>query len=243
MITGRYLAGRLRHSAIGSLKRFEKGTFEHILKTFDDLDDRAHLIADDEFARYGSEPADEDWAGDMSDVAEAATEVGLEFYEMMTSLRQSLLNLMAAGLFHFTEQQLAALCHEPGLGVPPPPDGDLKNVVPWYVEHFGISLKSFAAWSNINELQKLANTVKHAEGSSSRALRELRPELFQNPWLAMLRIDSANGRLNSPLAGDGLFVTEELLQGYFRSALSFFETLAATFEADERTTYALVNTV
>jgi hypothetical protein len=78
-LSGRYLAGQLRHSAIGSLRRFEKGTFEHILKTFDDLDDRAGVIADDEFDRRGSEPVDEDWAGDMSDVAEAATEWGLSF--------------------------------------------------------------------------------------------------------------------------------------------------------------------
>jgi hypothetical protein len=163
--------------------------------------------------------------------------VGLEFYEMMTSLRQSVLNLMAAGLFHFTEQQLAALCHQPGLDVPPPPDGDLKNVVPWYAEHFGIDLKSFTAWANSNELHKLANTVKHAEGPSARDLRALRPELFQNPWLAMLRINEPDARLRAPLAGDGLFVTDELLGGYFGSVFSLFEGLAATFEANGNTLY------
>ena len=53
----------------------------------------------------------------------------------------------------------------------------------------------------------------------------------------MLRINEPDARLRAPLAGDGLFVTDELLGGYFGSVFSLFEGLAATFEANGNTLY------
>ena len=68
----------------------------------------------------------------MASVAEAAQEHSLSWYQMMVSLRQSMLNLLAAGLFHLTEQQLAAVCRDGGFTAAPPRDTKLEEVKKWY---------------------------------------------------------------------------------------------------------------
>jgi hypothetical protein len=59
-----------------------------------------------------SQLADEDFEGELSAFPEDAHDHALGWYEMMRSLRQTMLNLLAAGLFHLIEQQLAALGHD-----------------------------------------------------------------------------------------------------------------------------------
>jgi hypothetical protein len=43
---------------------------------------------------------------DMADAAESAQEVGLELYLQLTGVRQGVLNLFTASLYHLFEQQL-----------------------------------------------------------------------------------------------------------------------------------------
>ena len=99
----------------------------------------------------------------------------------MVSLRQSMLNLLAAGLFHLTEQQLAVLCRDAGFTTDPPRDTKMDEVKKWYAANLRLYLEALPSWGVINELRLVANAVKHAEGSATRQLRTLRPELFSNP--------------------------------------------------------------
>jgi hypothetical protein len=93
----------------------------------------------------------------------------------------------------------------------------------------------------MDELRLVANAVKHAEGSATRQLRTLRPELFSNPDYAEIYaeyekhgIEQTMGPVFAPLSGEDLFVSEKLLREYAEGAKSFFGEIAAYFEAHDK---------
>jgi hypothetical protein len=200
---------------------------------FANLDKRADEVANAAFQRYGSESAGDDFDGDMSVFAERAEDEGLAFYEVMFGLRQATLNLFSAGLFHLVEQQLANLCHDASFDTPPPKDTKLSVVARWYGDHFQLELQALPDWATIEELRLVANVVKHAEGDSAEALRSIRPELFRHPSTRNLWPNNSPPVLpvRLPLAGDNLYITEELFRGYSQAATQFFARIASYFEA------------
>ena len=134
-------------------------------------------------------------------------------------LRQTTLNLFAAGLFHLVEQRLADLCRDASFDVLPPRDTKLSVVTSWYGDHFLLELQKLPPWPTIDEMRLVANVVKHAEGRSAEDSRDVRPELFE--FVRPVRM---------PLAGDDLYVTEDRFRIYGEAAHQFFADIATYFE-------------
>jgi hypothetical protein len=229
---------------IGPIMAFRKYIFRDVLPAFGNLDERAEEVAEEYYNRLGSEPAWNNCDIDMADVAEAAHEKSLSWYQMMTSLRQSMLNLLAAGLFHLTEQQLAIVCRDGGFTMDPPTDTKLEEVRKWYAVNLRLDLESLPSWTMMHELRLVANSVKHAEGSSTRQLRILRPELFSNPDFEEIYreaeeqgIERSAGPVHAPLSGEEFFVSEKLLHAYAEAAESFFAEIADHFKAHRDEAY------
>jgi hypothetical protein len=113
----------------------------------------------------------------------------------------------------------------------------LDVVKAWYVTNLGIDLSSLEPWAKVRELRLVANSVKHGEGSSAKQLRELRPDLFQNPAFARIRVEMGASwfdrqePLAMPLAGEDLFVTEDDLRNYSAAAVALFEGVVEFCEA------------
>jgi len=171
-MTGAYVARDIRMRVMPPLLAYNANIFRDVLKAFDNLDERAQEEANEFYENY---PGNE--YTDPGDVADWANDHSLSWWETMVSLRQSMVNLLAAGLFHLIEQQLAALsldCKYERVR-----DTKLEIVKDWYAENLGIDLSSLEPWAKIDELRLVASSVKHAEGGSARRLRELRPDLFQ----------------------------------------------------------------
>src|ERR1700722_15655143 len=105
-MNGNYIEMQVNSRIVGPIVAFREYIFRDVLPAFGNIDARANQVADDYFNRVGSLPANEYQSFDMSDVADAAQAHSLDWWEMMTSLRQTMLNLLAAGLFHLVEQQL-----------------------------------------------------------------------------------------------------------------------------------------
>jgi len=217
------------------VEAYNEDLFRDVLKAFDNLEERANEKANEFFNNY---PGDEHT--DPGDAAGWAGDHSYSWWETMVSLRQSMVNLMAAGLYHLIEQQLAALSAD--CAYDRVADTNLEKLKTWYRTNLGIDLTSIPAWSRIHELRLVANSVKHAEGGSAKQLRELRPDLFSNPAFAQIREEmEAQGLSNRfldrqtplsvPLAGDGLFVTEDDLQTYAAHARSLFEGIVEFCEA------------
>lgn len=239
-MTGAYLAWQFQNLRNRPIAAFREYIFRDILPVFDGLGGRATQAGKQYYERMCSQPAGEDCDGDLSSFAEEAQYVGLSWYETMRSLRQSMLNLLAAGLFHLVEQQLSVTSRDAGFrSIDPPKDTALAIVVKWYETHLRIDLRTLPSWAMIDELRLLAHTVKHAEGRSSRELKGIRPDLFRDPLFATLaayekpEIDEYydNKATLAPLAGEDLFVTEALLKQYAEGAESLFNQIGQHFAA------------
>lgn len=231
------MAHRVHHSAIPYQKAFGQYVIEDVVPVFSNLSDRANAIAELEFKRLGEQPAGEDCDGDMSVAAEAAQDKGQVFYDTMVAIRQTSLNLFAAGLFHMLEQQLADLCRDGAFETAPLRDTNLGIVSAWYRDNFKLDLSTLSAWSKIEQLRLLANSVKHGEGNSAEQLRAIRPDLFQNPDLSEFLRDFPGmctaQAVRLPLAGEDIFVTAEVFSEFSAAANSLFAEIADHFVAHE----------
>jgi hypothetical protein len=244
-VDGTYLAVQIRHLPLGNLRAYLEFLFRDVLPPFGNLERRAEQLAEEKLRRSGSydDPGKYDPAID----ADARNEAAIDYYVPLVPLRQTILNLVAAGLFHLLEQQLAESCRDTAFHVPPPDDTSLGDIAKWYRNHFDFDLKTLATWPKIDELRILANAVKHGEGQSAGELRKLRPQLFQRPDFVEIESDpemfeDANAgtkevcpmpssRVSAPLAGADIYVTEELLREYGDAAVSFLNGIADHFEA------------
>lgn len=147
-MTGGYLELQINGWIIGPIIAFRKYIFSDVLTAFGNIDQRAEEVANEYYHRIGAQPAGEYENFDMADVAEAAQQRSQDWYQMMVSLRQSMLNLLAAGLFHLTEQQLSMVCRDGGFIAKPPRDTKLDVVKNWYAEHLRLDLAALPSWGD-----------------------------------------------------------------------------------------------
>jgi len=229
-VAGSYIVWRIRLGVLPFVRVYGQWVDEHIVPLASRLTAMAEAVEKQSYDELMSQPVGEDYSGDGSEEAEQAFDIGLSFYEHISDMYQGTLNLFAAGLFHVTEQQLANLTRDGAIDIEGP-DTKLQHVVDWYKQHFQIDLAQFPSWSLVEELRHLANTTKHAEGSSERQLRSIRPELFQNPLLRNdPHIPSFQMPVHLPLGGDGLYVTGDDFRKYHKAALELFDWLVEFFE-------------
>lgn len=212
------------------LLAFNEDLFRDVLGAFDNLHERANEKANEFFNKY---PGNE--YTDPGDVADWANDHSVAWWETMVSLRQSMVNLLAAGLYHMIEQQLGALSLD--CAYERVSDTNLGVLKTWHMTNLGIDLSSLQPWDKLHELRLVANSVKHAEGGSAKQLREIRPDLFQNPAFAHIRAEMGatwfdrQEPLAMPLAGEGLFVTEDDLRNYSAAAVAVFVGIVEFCEA------------
>jgi hypothetical protein len=239
-MTGAWVASDIQRRIMPPVEAYNEDLFRDVLKAFDNLEERAREKADEFYNNY---PANE--YTDPGDVSDWARDHSYSWWDTMNSLRQSMVNLMTAGLYHLVEQQLAALSLD--CAYERVRDTRLDIVKEWYKDNLGIDLELLPTWAVIRELRLVAHSVKHAEGDSSRRLREIRPDLFQNPAFAHIRAEMGGRWLDRqeplamPLAGEDLFVTENDLEAYANAARSLFESIVEFCEAHRDDRFPLAN--
>lgn len=234
-VGGLYIAYRIRRMVLPFAHVYGQWVEERIIPLSEQLGKMADTVAQEAYDNLMSQPAEDDYAGDGSDEAEAAHDIGISFYEDISRMYQATLNLFSAGLFHVMEQQLSDLTRD-GAIEKEASDSKLDKLIDWYKKGFQLDLQQFPDWWVIDELRLVANSTKHGEGPAAKQLREKRPELFVYP---ALRKDDLNtfvpSPLSLPLGGDGLYVTGDEFRRYHKTVLDFFEWLKQYFEdhADE----------
>jgi hypothetical protein len=97
-LDGGYWAHYFRRVFARQIAALHRAVEERLLPTFDGIGAEAEQITSDEFDRLKRTPGDD--CGDMADLAETAQEAGFAHYEELTSVRQAILNLAAAALYH-----------------------------------------------------------------------------------------------------------------------------------------------
>lgn len=179
-----------------------------VLSSFARISEEAEEYADKMFESYAQSVGE----GDPGDFADEATQQGIEYYTVLATLRQAMVNLLAAGLYHLFEQHQAhikRLLRERAQELP---------VLPANVDK-----------AKIEELRLLANTVKHADGSSAKKLRELRPDYFVPPELRGSPLEkhiiARPTASENPLGGTDLFVEDAELTTYRNAIREYWERL------------------
>ncbi len=242
-VTGLYMARRVRYSIIPYVAAYGQWVLKDVVPTFANLSERADAIVTSEFNRHGEQPAGADCDDVMSVLAEAAQDKGQNFYNTMLAIHQSSLNLFSVGLFHLLEQQLAHLCRDGVLDMSerlPPSDTKLDKIEKWYCNrnNFNIDLSKLSDWPKIDQLRLLANSIKHGEGKSAVELRNIRPDIFQNPNLCMpmqdlLKVCTTILHERRPMAGEDIFVTNEIFAEFSQAVNSFVAEIAEYFDAHQ----------
>jgi hypothetical protein len=208
-----------------------------IIPGFENISEEANEVEQEAFDRLGENVDPERY--DPADYVDAARDAGISFYIMADRMRQGVINLFAAGLYHLFEQRFLKFHRQELLSYRE--DGNL-SLVNWkeaekrLQENYGINIKGFASWSKVDELRLLANTVKHADGGSCEELKSLRPDLFISPHLEKdgYAINLVQIReVFQPLAGEDLYVSVKEFANYVEAVKQFWDNLANAFDASE----------
>jgi hypothetical protein len=199
-----------------------------VLPAFDHIDEEAEKVAEQEYERLGSLPADEYW--DTSYDAETAENAATAYYMLMSGVRQSLINIATTGLYHLFEQQLLFFHRQQVLHLSEKNNKKLINLKELRIRlaDGGIDIETLPSWPKIDELRLVANTVKHGEGESAKQLRAIRQDLFVHPSLRDHSFfANSSGYTYMPLSGEDLFVEISDFQEYRNAILSFWDEFSA----------------
>ncbi len=160
-------------------------------------------------------------------------------YETMFGVRQGVLNLLAVGLYHLFEQQQLFFLRR-GLSTRREAQALKLNATEFEkrLAECGVEYRSFSCAGKLLELKTAANAIEHAKGTAGNKLATLRPDPLGSPGLP-LEGDAAESSpaavwaqqwaqhlLYTPLAGDGLYVSERDLSEWCDAAIAFWEELS-----------------
>lgn len=204
-----------------------------LLPTFHDIESEAEKVQEQEWNRLCSSCSSPDI--DPADLAEKARDAGIDYYMMVSGVKQSILNVSATSLYHLFEQQLLFFLRREILHPSEENNIDLIRISIFEercLQH-NIDVEKFSSWQTINEMRLVANTVKHAEGKSAIDLRKIRPDLFRNPILETFgpKLSGNFRRLYMPLAGEDLYLSIEDLKKYGEAIGRFWdEMISAMYE-------------
>lgn len=227
MHNGRFWAGHFKRAFVPHLRRLVDTLESRLLPVFENLAEEASKVEAETYEELGRSLADPDL--DPSVPAELAHDAGLDHYAGMQAVRQTLLNSFATLLYHAWEQQVLEFHSREVLD----PRNE-RDPVLWTIRVFrerlsdhGIRIESFASWPTIDELRLVANTAKHAEGSSAAQLKKTRPSIFENPALEGLPFGGGYiaPRVYAPMSGEDLFVRVTDLRRYSKATVMFWEEL------------------
>lgn len=196
-----------------------------MLPVYQNIEQEAEKISDDKWEEYMSMPSD--GSLDPSDFVDSALDEGIEYFFIMAGQKQSLLNLSSTVLYHLVEQHLL-LFHRNQLLMPfEEKDEKLISLNEFYKRSkiCNVDIKNLPSWKFFDELRKINNVVKHAEGKSANELRQLRPDLFQSPTLKGMLTNSSTAYtwIYLPIAGEDLFLSLDDVKYYAEKLKSFIE--------------------
>jgi len=204
---------------------------KRLLPTFDTVGTEALKHGEEWFRgkAAGIDPLDNDQYDDAAYFADKAMDKTLAFADMLVAMYFASVGLYSVGLFHLFEQHVADLFLEIFEVHTYRKEVKLKEVADWLKADVSIDVTAFKTWPVVDELRLVANTIKHAEGGSARALRGCRPDLFIPP------ADRERGggptipfqsRVRKPLFGEDLYLTTDDFSRYVEGVITFWSELA-----------------
>lgn len=212
---------------VPQIKAIADALEKRVLPGFENIEEESKRVSEDTWKAFMSMPGTGD--EDPADVAENAEQAGVSHYLLLDGIRQGMLNLFAAALYHAFEQQIMLFHRTEVLRLPEENNYALLTLSEFQsrLARSGVDIKTFSSWAKIEELRLVANAVKHAEGNSAKRLHTLRPDMFQNPHLDHLGVSGArNLRIFQPLVGEDLYVSLTDIHDYSATLITFWQELS-----------------
>ena len=191
-----------------------------LLSQFDDIESEA-TKASDEWLERNSHHFDRVWH-DEGDFYESANNAGIEFYQLLSDMRDSTRLSVVAGMYHEWEKQLHQWMVDQMRGWCP--RDSLEKIV-WKInltqlddltKQLGWPICEQPYFSQLDACRLVVNVYKHGNGDSLQDLKKKHPEYLRNP---------IGGSLTEPffdfLDHTHLQVNDEHLQ-YFSDAIVRF---------------------
>lgn len=205
------------------IRHYQVSVTERLLPAFANLENDAEEFGRQETKRMEKLVAPEMDYGDFAEIIHDRT---IDYYVSLSSVRQGMVNLLSAGLYHLFEQQVMQFVDASAYK----PAGN-KSLFVSFTEILAVqkcSADTLPHWDLLrNELRLVANTVKHGPGNSANNLATRRPNLFLSPSLRTDDVlDTCGDYATSPVAGDGFFLTPENFAVYASGIVEFWDAFS-----------------
>lgn len=178
--------GPFRQSLIKGHLFYVEQARKRLLSQFDDIEADADRAAEEWLAQRGQH-FDPD-RHDPGDFYEAAHDVGIEFYGLLSDMREQTRLSVVAGMFHEWDKQLRDwLAGE----IQHWNRGDNTTLKVWsadfgqiadLLESFGWNLRTADYFRTLDACRLVVNVYKHGEGKSLDELRDGYPEYLADPF-------------------------------------------------------------
>ena len=235
-LDGNFWGAWIRKFFISEIEWTKRTVLEQMLPSIPDPVSESDKISDEIWQTSMANYCDGD---DFFSLAEYAREQSFKMYDRLNGVRQAAANMATVMLWHLLEQQMLVFHTRQVLTMHEEQavrENTKERKKLFQLEKFhalldagGCSMKSLSAWSKVNELRLVANTVKHGSGPSSDELFKIRPDLFY-PNCDTQEHNSRPCLLRKPAAGEDLYVTEQDIAAYFEAAISLWQEFSIKIE-------------
>ena len=213
-----------------------KDTFkEKIYPIFSNIENEAENLSNDIYEEFMSSPCscEEDFI-DPANIAEEATQLGIDYYEKYSLMRYNTLAMWISMLYQFWEQQVRKFLYDEmgnyfkiefkkfcANGI-----NDIKEMFKYH----NINIEELNCWEGVDELRLLCNTLKHGDGKSAEQLRNRRPDFFVKDGLEEFDLLSL---YNTILLEEVLNICEKDYYSFCDILLCFWDELPERMYSNE----------
>ncbi|MAC14084.1 MAG: hypothetical protein CL539_05310 [Alcanivorax sp.] len=215
-----------RQSLITSHQFYVNQARQRLLSQFDDIGTEADR-ASDEWLENNSHRFNPDWH-DEGDFYESAVDAGIEFYQLLSDMRDRTRLSVVAGMYHEWDKQLRQWMVEQMRGWC---SGDKFEMAVWkstltdiadLVEPIGWEIRTKDYYSQLDACRLVVNVYKHGNGNSLAQLKRKHPQYLHDPAADLLG-ESCFDILNY----EHLAVSDDQLQAFSAAIEAFWRDIPA----------------
>lgn len=234
-MTGKYSLFQMwepyRQSLIAGHQFYVNQARQRLLSQFDDIETEADR-ASDEWLDKNSRHFNPEWQ-DEGDFYESAVDAGIEFYQLLSEMRNRTCLSVVAGMYHEWDKRLRQWMVDQMRGWC---SGQKFEMAVWkstltdiadLVEPLGWEIRAKAYYSQLDACRLVVNVYKHGNGNSLAQLKRKYPQYLHAPAADLLG-ESCFDILNY----EHLAVSDDQLQAFSAAIEAFWRDIPADLYDD-----------
>ena len=229
-----YLWSKLREKKTQEILLFNNTFKERIFPAFSNIEQEADKISND-FYNDNINISYSDYDNiEPAEIAENATEIGIEYYGKYSLMRYNTLAMWISMLYQFWEQQIRKFLYDEeshcfNIEFKKFCTSGINDIKEEFKYH-NINIEKLSCWASINELRLVCNTLKHGNGGSAQELKNISPRFFIREGLEEFDLLSM---YNTTLLEETLNINEQDFYNYCDVLIEFWNELPERMYSDE----------